>query len=649
MAPFYIYVRIQKHYNEYYVVKVGGTCDYVRRNKNYLTGEYIDGYYVLVFEFLESNITFYTLEKFIKNYFKCYWMKREMFKDKIIDEIENYLSLMNLTFRKLTIDEMKSNVPIVSSKKYMEECVTRENVNEKNAHVARIKFLLNKIVPNHIKIRNNCQKLYVTETIDILKKDFKATIVAPTGFGKTVMIYDIIAKMNLKKILFITPRRDLNIQSAKKSPIEPFHYSHNSNKNFINTDELFVTCCYQSIESIYENLVSREIKFDIIIFDECHTFTKYSDHGIMNDTDITTFRLFCTATPVKQMDKNVYGEIIEKVKIWQLINDGICCHIETIIKHVETMTEHNLRLLITESMIKYNKRKGIIYFNDSEKAKSLYFEMKKQKDIKTFIYISRDYDDIPIEDTDINTFNECSEKCVVISINKLTFGYDNSDIDFICFGDIRSSDCDIRQIIGRGLRWIRETYPDKILHVLIPLLRTEISNFKSLTKYLDFIIGECRYDFIFKSDSYAYIGNGKTFGYGEIDFSKGESVPFEIIREYSTTRENMFSKFMRMLKRNKIYDEISYNEFRKIMPELYDLKDIKQKYPNFCFRDIHPMKNSWYWNREEAEEAYKNSIKSINKKYGCNKVKRLTTDKILIIMNNDIDKRIPNIDFDYYY
>jgi hypothetical protein len=43
-------------------------------------------------------------------------------------------------------------------------------------------------------------------------------------------------------------------------------------------------------------------------------------------------------------------------------------------------------------------------------------------------------------------------------------------------GDPRQSDIDIRQIIGRGLRWNKQLYPNKLLHLLVPIYKDEFGN-----------------------------------------------------------------------------------------------------------------------------------------------------------------------------
>lgn len=198
----------------------------------------------------------------------------------------------------------------------------------------------------------------------------------------------------------------------------------------------------------------------------------------------------------------------------------------------------------------------------------------------------------------MSDFEKDEKQSVIISVRKINYGYDNSDIDFICLADPKQSDIDIRQIIGRGIRWDKIDYPDKILHVLIPLYKDEFDTFKSnthLKRYLDFIIGECGQDIIIDKDGKVVIGGNST----KSTTSKydGYDIPIELLHEYSTTGYNRYSEFMRFLKNNKIYNEISYNQLREQNEHvkwMVSLDRIKEKYPKFCFRTIHPKANEYY-------------------------------------------------------
>lgn len=117
-------------------------------------------------------------------------------------------------------------------------------------------------------------------------------------------------------------------------------------------------------------------KFDVIIFDEAHFITNWINNNEFLINDVTKYRLFGSATPtdIIEMNISIFGNIIEKVKIYQLINNKVLCDIETLVKKLDNRKKeyHNLCDLIISNMIKYNKRKGIIYVNNCANAEALY-------------------------------------------------------------------------------------------------------------------------------------------------------------------------------------------------------------------------------------------------------------------------------------
>jgi hypothetical protein len=299
-------------------------------------------------------------------------------------------------------------------------------------------------------------------------------------------------------------------------------------------------------------------------------------------------------------------------------------------------------------MTKYNKQKGIIYVNDCNNAENLYKLLKKQNNINVYIYISKNVKVETYSDTDIKTFEQDKEQCVIICVGKIGYGYDNDFIDFICLGDPRQSDIDIRQIIGRGLRWNKKLYPNKLLHLLVPLYRDEFGNCaknEHLKKYLDYIIGECGNDIIFKSDGKVIINNGSQRDGQNYD---GENIPSEILNEYCTTGYNKYTDFIKFLKSNKLYNEILYNQLKETQEWLVSLGEIQTKYPKFCFRHIHPNNINYYWTKQEALNAIIIAKNLLIKKIGRDNYSELTHDQ-LIKKYNLIDNKIPNIDIDLYY
>jgi superfamily II DNA or RNA helicase len=302
-------------------------------------------------------------------------------------------------------------------------------------------------------------------------------------------------------------------------------------------------------------------------------------------------------------------------------------------------------------MIQYNKRKGIIYVNNTSNAENLYKLMKKQDKISTYIYVSKDIETIDDLDKDIEAFENNLNQSIIIVVGKLGYGYDNSDIDFICLGDPRQSAIDIRQIIGRGIRWNRNNYPNKLLHLLVPLYKDEFNTYKNnknLKKYLDYIIGECGQDIILKNGK-IYVGDGdKINNFYGLDYD-GDNIPLELLEEYCTTGYNKFTDFERFLKVNKIYNEETYNELQEKQKWMVPLCDIHKKYPKFCFRNIDPNRNLYYETKEEAKINYNENENKLINNIGKDKVRRLNFQQKIKKINDIYDIKIPSINFDLYY
>ena len=275
--------------------------------------------------------------------------------------------------------------------------------------------------------------------------------------------------------------------------------------------------------------------------------------------------------------------------------------------------------------------------------------MKRQNKINIYIYVSKDT--IDDKDKSIENFENNIKKSVIIVVGKLGYGYDNTYIDLICLGDPRQSEIDIRQIIGRGIRWNKELYPNKLLHLLIPLYKDEFESYKDnthLKKYLDYIIGECGHDIIFKNNN-GYIGNEKDITNNKDGkIYDGDDIPIEILESYCTTGYNKFTDFERFLKINNIINEESYNEMQEKQQWMPLLGNIRKKYPKFCFRNIDKNRDLYYATKEETKNniiIYKNLLK---KTIGADKYSDLTEQQLLLKINN-FNKKIPLIDIALYY
>ena len=110
----YIYIRNQDNYDTFNVYKLGKTYNIAERNRQYLTNEFVGGYYIIVFEVILNKLD--EIELNLKKDFNYLNMRIdggiEFFDRQIKDLIEPYLISNNYKYRILNKEEicLTSNV-----------------------------------------------------------------------------------------------------------------------------------------------------------------------------------------------------------------------------------------------------------------------------------------------------------------------------------------------------------------------------------------------------------------------------------------------------------------------------------------------------------------------------------------------------------
>ena len=104
----YIYIRNQDNYDTYNVYKLGKTYNIAERNRQYLTNEFVGGYYIIVFEVISNKLD--EIELNLKKDFNYLNMRVdggiEFFDRQIKDLIEPYLISNNYKYRILNKEEI---------------------------------------------------------------------------------------------------------------------------------------------------------------------------------------------------------------------------------------------------------------------------------------------------------------------------------------------------------------------------------------------------------------------------------------------------------------------------------------------------------------------------------------------------------------
>ncbi len=525
--------------------------------------------------------------------------------------------------------------------------------------------------PFNISKRNELQSQYLSEIISELQINNRVLCVAPTGFGKTIILYKLLNdNTNFRKIIIFTPRCILNKQTASNKYTDilnknytkiVFKNKKKSNINIIdcleNGKRIIIYSCYQSSKQLFQ--LVKDNQFDLIIFDESHFIQNWQikiEHNYIKYFIKSKFiknRLFLTATPTELMindEKNLFGKLISLVKVYELINYGILCNVETIIKKMAHHKKeyYDLYSLICSSIKKYNKKKGLIYANTQQNAIQLYKLFNhKNNNVKAYIYVSDKIDVDNIGDDELTNFEDDEMPCILITCKKIDYGYDNIWIDFICFADPKSGDIEIRQIIGRGLRNNEQIYPNKILHVLLPIYCDETENeYGHVVSYLKYLVEEVGQDLTSGiRDGFQLTGNNKLIHKKIYD---GEDIPSEICEKLSTTSYYKYENFKRFLKENNVYDELIYNVAQEKYDWMPEISVVRERFKQFCFRDIHPHNRTFYWTKEECLKNIDKAYEELKNNYSMTKKMYMDSSEKLSILNK-INNKIPLIDIDWYY
>jgi superfamily II DNA or RNA helicase len=305
----------------------------------------------------------------------------------------------------------------------------------------------------------------------LTKKKKRILVSAPTGFGKTILAYEIaknaIAKG--KKVLFTNHRIALAKQSFDKFRNLNPSLLQGSNKDFEN---------YNLLVATLQTLIDTEIETpDIVIFDEVH-------YGYENNLIQSVFKKFTnaifiglSATPIDDNGFILSGfdAIVDNYQTKDLIDIGFLTPFRcfapmsaTLPKKEADFTESELE----ESIVKFDFTKSIVknYKKLGENRKFICFAVNKKHCLelkKVF-----EFHNINTEIIDADTSTKDRERSIydlqkgylqgLISIEILTAGFDEPSVSCVIMATATKSWKKYIQCAGRGIRLLGHTIDESI-------------------------------------------------------------------------------------------------------------------------------------------------------------------------------------------
>ena len=304
------------------------------------------------------------------------------------------------------------------------------------------------------KIRNSAKE-----------KKRKILVMAATGFGKTILSYEIIKNAIAKNnsVLFTCHRITLAEQSFKKFKSFNPDYLQGNSATFENESNLLV--------ATIQTLLNTEIKQPkIVIIDEVH-------YGFKSDMIQSLFKKFpdalfigLSATPVDDNNYLLDGfdtiiddyQIPDLIDLKWLVPFKIYAPIKVELPEIKiTAGDYNNKEL-SDAVNKIDINKSIVqkYIELGENKKFILFGVNKQhcKDFKLLF----DSENIPTEIIDANTSESKRIKILndyhtgkikgMLSIEILTTGFDEPTVECIIFACPTKSWKKYIQCCGRGIR-----------------------------------------------------------------------------------------------------------------------------------------------------------------------------------------------------
>jgi len=589
---------------------MGITENIPERESQYITGEFIRGKFILVFQvnFDELNTIDYKLKKHFNDINVRENGGTEFFKKNLVELIEPYFQKSKIEYTKLTEDEINN--------------LTR--CNRPYETLSSIK--------GEIKTPQEYQIPIIAKAIEYFKEFNKGLLILPCGFGKTLISLWISKQLKYDKILIGVPNILLlnqwlnsiyDVFNINKDTILVVAHGKRTNdiSNFLNNNKetCIILTTYHSSHKMYKATKNTDYKFNIMICDEAHHLsTENIDENkktFINMLKIKTEKQLSLTATMKVVESNLkiiandsieyFGEVIERKTLLEAITQNIICDYDIQTIYSNSLEDTEIITLLDKLLITDNTDKKLflgayvallsVHNNDSHHL--LIYANSKENSEKIIKYIvaliKEKYFDSIMKDLYYSEYNsdmdKKSQELILEKYNNMKYGiiscvyclgegYDNKIIDGVVFAENMTSSIRIVQSALRAGRKnpIEKTKKTKIILPILNKTNLMENNNPDLLTVREVVYQMGLEDETIMQKITAY----------KIDMIKNKKQQKISSEEKATNiiHDEELTKTLRLKTENRVAIGISYDKAKKIILE--HKINSKEDYYNVCNKDI---------------------------------------------------------------
>lgn len=337
---------------------------------------------------------------------------------------------------------------------------------DKRVYYEGVELFMNKI--SGIKPRE-----YQIETVFHALKEYRKTIVSPTGSGKSLMIYAIARYLKSidKRCLIVVPTKSLVEQMTKDFADYGWDTEENVHKIYQgHSNKTTAPVTITTWQSVYDLDKKWFRQFDGVIGDECHQFKSKSLQGIMKKCPDAKWRYGFTGTldgknVHKLILEGMFGPVFRTTTSSDLMDKGFLAKlsVEVItLKHppksfntyndeIEFLCEHEERNRFISKLATDLKGNVLVLFTRVEGHGIPLAEMI-QGETDRPVHIVHGGVDVK-EREEVRTIAETNDNVIILgSYGTMSTGVNIKNLQHVIFASPSKSRVRVLQSIGRGLR-----------------------------------------------------------------------------------------------------------------------------------------------------------------------------------------------------